>query len=95
MEANEKKARIEDAFIARMLEGPDQISVPRFTRWNGSELEPIPQDDYTVRYDGDAEHTLRRVGNADPSLINLRRRLGIEVNLDQHVLHISLDPSAA
>jgi len=95
MEANEKKAWIEDAFRARMHEGPDRVSVPRFTRWTGTGLEPIPQDDYAVRYEGDAEHTLRRVGNADPTLANLRRRLRIEVDLDHHVLHISLDPSAA
>lgn len=94
MTANEKKVRIEDAFIARMFETPDRISVPRFARWTGTGLQPIPQDDYTVRYDGDVEYFLRRVGNADPTLANLRRQLKIEVDFDHHVLHISLDPSA-
>ena len=95
MEANEKKARIEEAFRARMHEGPDSVPVPRVARWTGTGLEPIPYDDYAVRYVGDAKHILLRVGKADPTLANLRRRLKIDVDLDHHVLHISLAPSVA
>ena len=91
MNAEEKKNRVKEFLLGLLHEVPHDISVPKYNRWEGSQPIPIPQEPYTVVYHGDAATILRKVDDRDERLFPLRRPVRMDVDLNQHVVHVFLD----
>jgi hypothetical protein len=89
MDSNRRRTLVKETLLAHIHEVPYDISVPKFDRWNG--IQPVPQDPYEVQYHGDAAIVLRMVGNSDQRLVDLRRPLRIDVDLDGQIAHVFLD----
>lgn len=88
MNADERLAHLKEEFIKRMSEMPNELAVPRYSRWDG--LEPVPMVDYQVKYEGDAAMILRGALNGDQTLYPLRRKLKFQVVEESQLLVVSL-----
>jgi hypothetical protein len=89
MNSKEMESRVKEVLTGRLVEVPYDISVPKYNSWQGP--QPIPQEGYRVEYHGGAAQVLSRVRNRDQSLSPLRRPVRIEVDLNQHLVHVFLD----
>ena len=89
MNAQETMNRVKEVLSGRLTDVPRDISVPKYSRWEGP--EPIPQENFQIEYHGEAANVLRRVGNRDQHLFPLGTAVRIDVDLNQHVAHVFLD----
>ena len=88
MNADERLAQLKEEFMRRMDEMPNDLAVPRYSRWDGP--EPMPMADYQVQYNSDAARILRAALNGDQTLYPLRRMLMFQVVEESRLLVVSL-----
>jgi len=91
MKPEQKLAKAREVFFQRAekeRQVPYDLSVPKCDKWSGSELEPIPCDDYRIECaEGvreEAEHLLQQ----DVTLESLRRSLDFALDERSKVIRV-------